>query len=233
MADWLRRASEWIGLGPRETDRYDDYADDGEHDERVLSDPEDDQREPYRESEEEFEADRRRDAERSRSYRAAGSYSLGSDYGPAEGYVDPDEYAGDGGQPSEQTEVTELVPSRTSKPEPAREPAAEPDDEQDSAMEAAPQVADINRIIFISPKGYNEARSIGENYRDGFPVIMNLTFMEVDDARRMIDFASGLIFGTNGTIEKVESGIFLLCPENVQVTTADKQKIADGFYNRQ
>lgn len=97
---------------------------------------------------------------------------------------------------------------------------------------AAPQTADISRIITVHPRTYNEARTIGENFRDGVPVIMNLGDMEDVDAKRLVDFAAGLIFGLRGSIERITSKVFLLSPQNVNVTAEDKERIAGGFYNQ-
>ena len=76
----------------------------------------------------------------------------------------------------------------------------------------------------------DEARTIGEHFRDGVPVIINLTEMEEADARRLVDFAAGLAFGLRGTIERVTNRVFLLSPANVQVTAEDKAKIAEGGF---
>ena len=96
-----------------------------------------------------------------------------------------------------------------------------------------PRTADVSRIITVHPRTYNEARTIGEHYRDGVPVIMNLTEMEDVDAKRLVDFAAGLIFGLRGTIERVTSKVFLLSPQNVTVTAEDKERIAaGGFFNQ-
>ena len=96
----------------------------------------------------------------------------------------------------------------------------------------APRTADISRIITVHPRTYNEARTIGENFRDGVPVIMNLGDMEDADAKRLVDFAAGLIFGLRGSIERITSKVFLLSPHNVNVTAEDKERIAGGFYNQ-
>lgn len=96
----------------------------------------------------------------------------------------------------------------------------------------APRTADISRIITVHPRTYNEARTIGENFRDGVPVIMNLGDMEDVDAKRLVDFAAGLIFGLRGSIERITSKVFLLSPQNVNVTAEDKERIAGGFYNQ-
>jgi cell division inhibitor SepF len=100
-------------------------------------------------------------------------------------------------------------------------------------MTAAPRVAELSRITTLHPRTYNEARTIGENYRDGTPVIMNLSEMDDSDAKRLVDFAAGLIFATRGSIERVTSKVFLLSPPNVSVAAEDKARIADGgFFNQ-
>ncbi|GAA1399539.1 cell division protein SepF [Catellatospora coxensis] len=89
------------------------------------------------------------------------------------------------------------------------------------------------QITTLHPTTYNEARQIGERFRDGTPVIMNLTEMDEADAKRLVDFAAGLAFGLRGTIERVTNRVFLLSPANVQVTAEDKAKIAEGGYLNQ
>lgn len=98
--------------------------------------------------------------------------------------------------------------------------------------EDGPQITDLSRIITVQPHSYNEARTIGEQFRDGVPVIMNLTDMEGEDAKRLVDFGSGLIFGLRGTIERVTNKVFLLSPNNVQVTAEDKERIKGDFFNQ-
>jgi|ERR671931_1820777 cell division inhibitor SepF len=103
-----------------------------------------------------------------------------------------------------------------------RERAVVSDDEQQSY-----------RITTLHPTTYNEARTIGEHFRDNVPVIMNLSEMDEADAKRLVDFAAGLAFGLRGTIERVTNRVFLLSPANIQVTAEDKAKIAEGgFFNQ-
>ncbi len=97
---------------------------------------------------------------------------------------------------------------------------------------AAPAM-DTYRITTLHPRTYNEARTIGEHFRSGTPVIINLTEMDDVDAKRLVDFAAGLIFGLRGSIERVTNKVFLLSPEHVQVTAEDKARIAEGgFFNQ-
>jgi cell division inhibitor SepF len=103
------------------------------------------------------------------------------------------------------------------------------------AERTAPATEDERRyqITTLHPTTYNEARTIGEHFRDSVPVIMNLTEMDESDAKRLVDFAAGLAFGLRGTIERVTNRVFLLSPANVQVTAEDKARIAEGgFFNQ-
>ena len=86
------------------------------------------------------------------------------------------------------------------------------------------------RITTLHPRTYNEARTIGEHYRDGIPVIMNLTGMEDADAKRLVDFAAGLAFALRGSIDKVTTKVFLISPPNVDVTAEDRRRIAEGRF---
>ena len=103
----------------------------------------------------------------------------------------------------------------------------------DWRTEHASQMTDLARITTLHPRTYNEARTIGEHFREGTPVIMNLTEMVDSDAKRLVDFAAGLIFGLRGSIERVTNKVFLLSPANVEVTAEDKARIAErGFFNQ-
>jgi cell division inhibitor SepF len=103
----------------------------------------------------------------------------------------------------------------------------------DWRAEHTSQTTDLARITTLHPRTYNEARTIGEHFREGTPVIMNLTEMVDSDAKRLVDFAAGLIFGLRGSIERVTNKVFLLSPANVEVTAEDKARIAErGFFNQ-
>jgi cell division inhibitor SepF len=86
------------------------------------------------------------------------------------------------------------------------------------AVVRQPAPSAINEIVTVHPKQYRDAQVIAENFRDGIPVIINLSQMSDADARRLIDFASGLSLGLYGRIERVTSKVFLLSPENVAVS---------------
>ena len=96
-----------------------------------------------------------------------------------------------------------------------------------------PEGSQMDRIVTLHPRTYSEARAIGEQYRDGNPVIMNLSDMEESERKRLVDFASGLVFGLHGSIERVTAKVFLLSPANVSVSNDAKTAAAQAsFFNQ-
>jgi cell division inhibitor SepF len=83
------------------------------------------------------------------------------------------------------------------------------------------------------PRRFNEARELGDKFREGIPVIMNLQSTEDATARRLVDFASGLVFGLGGKIETVANRVYLLTPANVEVSAEERERLREGgFYNQ-
>lgn len=92
----------------------------------------------------------------------------------------------------------------------------------------------LRQITTVHPRSYNDAKIIGESFRDGIPVIMNVTDMGEADAKRLVDFSAGLVFGLRGSIERVTSKVFLLSPSYIEVLGDDK-KLSDtqaSFFNQ-
>lgn len=99
---------------------------------------------------------------------------------------------------------------------------------------AASGHGDLRRITTVHPRTYNDAKVIGEAFRAGTPVIMNLTDMTDAEAKRLVDFAAGLVFGLRGAIERVTSRVFLLSPATVEVATDAGESEPDPahFFNQ-
>lgn len=93
--------------------------------------------------------------------------------------------------------------------------------------------SDMNEILTVHPRQYKDAQAIAEAFRDGIPVIINLSQMSEPEARRLVDFASGLSQGLYGKIERVTSKVFLLSPAHVAVSgdqgSADSEVDASFF----
>jgi cell division inhibitor SepF len=102
-----------------------------------------------------------------------------------------------------------------------------------AAPEQRDRVATLARITTLSPQSYKEARTIGERYRDGQPVIMNLTELDAADAKRLVDFAAGLAFALRGGFDKIATRVFLLTPADVEVSADDARKLAERGLFRQ
>ncbi|MEV7231748.1 MULTISPECIES: cell division protein SepF [Polymorphospora] len=227
----LRKAGVWLGLVEEDDERgYDDggYRDSGYRQSRYadeFNDDEDDRDEPPA-------LPRARASERARL--AERNVGRGAD-------LDRDR-----GEP-ERVERTERIdrPERSSVRSITRAGGSESSSalsyQTRDNLALAPQVQVRERAVVaeeeqryqittLHPTTYREARTIGEHFRDGVPVIINLTEMDEADARRLVDFAAGLAFGLRGTIERVTNRVFLLSPANVQVTAEDKAKIAEGGF---
>ncbi|MCU1442434.1 MAG: cell division protein SepF [Cryobacterium sp.] len=87
--------------------------------------------------------------------------------------------------------------------------------------------SDMNEILTVHPRQYRDAQVIAESFREGIPVIINLSQMSDADARRLIDFASGLSQGLHGKIERVTAKVFLLSPSHVVVSGDNAEAEAD------
>lgn len=85
------------------------------------------------------------------------------------------------------------------------------------------EAASLRQITTVHPRSYNDAKIIGESFRDGIPVIMNVTDMGESDAKRLVDFSAGLVFGLHGSIERVTNKVFLLSPSYIEVLGDDKK----------
>jgi cell division inhibitor SepF len=108
-----------------------------------------------------------------------------------------------------------------------RDPDPEPAPERVRAQPESARQNPLARITTLQPRSYNEARTIGERYREGIPVIMNLTELDDAAAKRLVDFAAGLAFALRGSIDKVTSRVFLLTPPEVEVSADDARMLAE------
>jgi cell division inhibitor SepF len=126
----------------------------------------------------------------------------------------------------------EPAPVRRMRPQPVRESSAEAEGVVRTI--AAPRPIGTSSAIHKSePKRFNEAREVADRFKDGTAVIMNLQGTEDSTARRLVDFASGLVYGLDGKIELVANRVYLLTPADVEVSAEERERIAGGgFYNQ-
>jgi cell division inhibitor SepF len=126
----------------------------------------------------------------------------------------------------------EPAPVRRMRPAAVREVSSE--NEGVVRTIAPSRQASTSPAIYKSePKRFNEAREVADRFKDGTAVIMNLQSTEDSIARRLVDFASGLVYGLDGKIELVANRVYLLTPANVEVSAEERERIAGGmFYNQ-
>lgn len=127
-------------------------------------------------------------------------------------------------------EVVPSVPSALTSPPSAGRAPVTPLRRPAPSKHVAPS---MNEIVTVRPRGFGEAPAIGESYREGIPVIIDMSQLTDADARRLIDFASGLAIGLYGRLERVTSKVFLLSPEHVAVSGEQPEHESDvdaGFF---
>ncbi len=90
------------------------------------------------------------------------------------------------------------------------------------------------RFHLVQPATFNDVQEVGDKYREGFSVLMNLQSVEPDLARRLVDFASGLAYGLSGSLQPVADKVFLVTPPGVQVSAEERRRFLEerGFFNQ-
>ena len=132
-------------------------------------------------------------------------------------------------------EMPEAEPAtvRRMRPQPVGDVSADADGVVRTIAAPRPATAGPSAIHRSEPKRFNEARDVADRFKDGAAVIMNLQSTEDATARRLVDFASGLVYGLDGKIELIANRVYLLSPADVEVSAEDREKLAGGaFYNQ-
>ncbi len=140
-------------------------------------------------------------------------------------YVDAtDDGVVDEGQArAEPSNVRRIAPSRSAEPSSAR------------VAPSTPNVRPVpsGTVHLTNPTTFNDVEEVGERFRNGVPVIMNLDGASEPVAKRLLDFASGLIYGLEGRIERVGERVFLLTPLGVEVSSEERRRLGErGFFNQ-
>jgi cell division inhibitor SepF len=132
-------------------------------------------------------------------------------------------------------EMPEAEPAsvRRMRPQPVGNSSAEAEGVVRTIAAPRPASAGPTAIHRSEPKRFNEARDVADRFKSGAAVIMNLQGTEDGTARRLVDFASGLVYGLDGKIELIANRVYLLSPADVEVSAEDREKLAgSAFYNQ-
>jgi cell division inhibitor SepF len=129
---------------------------------------------------------------------------------------------------------TEPSNVRRIAPAPSRVPAGAPaSGPPPSSQPSNVRPVTSSKVHVTNPTTFNDVEEVGERFRNGIPVIMNLDGASEGVAKRMLDFASGLIYGLDGRIERVGDRVFLLTPVGTDVSTEERRRLSErGFFNQ-
>ena len=166
---------------------------------------------------------------RDRGSYSSSSYSRDSDAGYSDGYADrKSDYAAADSYRSETPEPTPSRPLTSTR----RPFASEPVTQGALAMKADQRrdtdTSTASRPASVKLTGFGEARIVGEKYRDGQSVILDMTGMSDADARRLVDFSAGLAFSLRGSIEKVAPKVFMLLPAEADIAGGSATALEDA-----
>jgi cell division inhibitor SepF len=151
------------------------------------------------------------------------------------GLVEDEEYEDELGGGASPADVVEGAPRVTSNSSPFRRSRGEgaTAESGEAIVRTIPKSRPAGAIHRAEPKRFNDARELGERFKEGVPVIINLQGTEESIARRLVDFASGLVFAQDGKIEPVANRVYLLTPPNVDVSAEERERLKEGgFYNQ-
>jgi cell division inhibitor SepF len=90
------------------------------------------------------------------------------------------------------------------------------------------------KVHLVVPRSFNDAQQIADRFKAGNPVILNLQGADTDLSKRLIDFASGLTYALDGSMQRVADKVFLLTPRNVELSAEERARALErgGFFNQ-
>lgn len=141
------------------------------------------------------------------------------------GLVEDDEFED---YPYEEVEMEE--PRRT----PRRAPETEGRGQREAVVRQMPTSTPQGRVHLVMPTSFNDVQEVGDRFREGNSVVMNLQSVDNDLGRRLVDFASGLAYGIGGSLQPVAEKVFLITPPGVEVSAEERKRFLEErtFYNQ-
>jgi cell division inhibitor SepF len=105
---------------------------------------------------------------------------------------------------------------------------------REAVVRAMPSASAQARFHLVMPSSFNDAQEVGDKFREGYSVLMNLQSVDSELARRLVDFASGLAYGLSGSMQPVAEKVFLITPAGVQVSAEERRRFLEerGFFNQ-
>ena len=158
------------------------------------------------------------------------------------GIAEDDEWDEDGLQTSEQLaesyrrrdrqNVRRLPSTADSEGWESDEAAHAPRRERSSRLRSVTAPAPA-KVHLVAPRAFNDAKQIADRFKAQIPVILNLQSADTELSKRLIDFASGLTYALDGSMQRVADKVFLLTPRNVEVSAEERARLVErGFFNQ-
>jgi cell division inhibitor SepF len=158
------------------------------------------------------------------------------------GIAEEDEWDDDGMHTNEQLEESyrrrdrqnvRRLPNSDDGDEWESEDAAPPRRERSSRLRSVSAPAPA-KVHLVAPRAFNDAKQIADRFKAQIPVIINLQSADTELSKRLIDFASGLTYALDGSMQRVADKVFLLTPRDVELSAEERARAIErgGFYNQ-
>ena len=117
---------------------------------------------------------------------------------------------------------------------PSEESAAPPPRRDRSSRLRSVSAPAPAKVHLVAPRAFNDAKQIADRFKAQIPVILNLQSADTELSKRLIDFASGLTYALDGSMQRVADKVFLLTPRDVELSAEERARAIErgGFYNQ-
>jgi len=158
------------------------------------------------------------------------------------GIAEDDEWDDDGLQTNEEAEESYSRRDRQNVrrlPSGAETEGWESEDAPPSRRERSSRLRSVSapapaKVHLVAPRAFNDAKQIADRFKAQIPVIINLQSADTELSKRLIDFASGLTYALDGSMQRVADKVFLLTPRDVELSAEERARAMErgGFYNQ-
>jgi cell division inhibitor SepF len=115
----------------------------------------------------------------------------------------------------------------------AEEPTPAPRRGRRRSAQPAGNGGGVSSMHVVTPRSFNDAQQVADEFKRSKPVIINLQSTDRELSKRLIDFSSGMTYALGGGMQRISQGIFLLTPQNVEVSAEEKARLLEGgFFNQ-
>lgn len=87
-----------------------------------------------------------------------------------------------------------------------------------------------SKIVVLKPKCFSNSTSVADELKKRRPVVIDVGALDPDEARRVVDFIAGTVYGVNGNMQKVSGGIFLATPAHMDIAGEVLNDGANGSF---